>query len=80
MSKKAAPEKPTLDFEESLATLESLVKALEVGQLSLNESLEKFEQGVALTRLCQQALDEAEQKLQVLTEADATDQGIVHSE
>lgn len=55
-------------FEESLAELEQLVNRLEQGDLSLEESLKSFERGVNLTRTCQQALQEAEQKVQILLE------------
>jgi exodeoxyribonuclease VII small subunit len=54
------------NFEESLASLESLVSAMEDGELSLEESLQAFEKGIRLTRECQAALQNAEQKVQVL--------------
>lgn len=54
------------NFEESLASLESLVSAMEEGELSLEESLQAFEKGIRLTRECQAALQNAEQKVQVL--------------
>lgn len=54
------------NFEESLASLESLVTAMEDGDLSLEESLQAFEKGIRLTRECQTALQKAEQKVQVL--------------
>ena len=47
--------------------LESLVETLERGDQSLEESLKSFERGVELTRTCQQALDEAEQKVRILS-------------
>ena len=47
--------------------LETLVETLEQGELPLEQSLEAFERGVALTRICQQALDEAEQKVKILS-------------
>ncbi len=47
--------------------LETLVETLEQGDLPLEESLQAFERGVALTRVCQQALDEAEQKVKILS-------------
>lgn len=47
--------------------LETLVETLEQGDLPLEESLRAFERGVALTRICQQALDEAEQKVKILS-------------
>lgn len=54
-------------FEEALKELESLVETLEQGDQSLEESLKSFERGVSLTRLCQEALKEAEQKVQILS-------------
>jgi exodeoxyribonuclease VII small subunit len=54
------------NFEESLGNLESLVEAMEAGDLSLEEALKAFEQGIKLTRECQQALEQAEQKVQLL--------------
>jgi exodeoxyribonuclease VII small subunit len=57
-----------IDFEASLGRLEQLVEQMEDGELSLEESLKAFELGVKLTRECQQALQEAEQKVQLLTE------------
>ncbi|MGD2073359.1 MAG: exodeoxyribonuclease VII small subunit [Gammaproteobacteria bacterium] len=59
--------KPT-DFEAALAELEALVEKMEQGDLTLDESLKQFERGVQLTRSCQQALQDAEQKVQVLLE------------
>ena len=55
------------DFEASLAELESIVQRLEQGELPLEESLRHFERGVALTRNCQKALRQAEQKIRVLS-------------
>lgn len=57
----------TNSFEQSLAELEQLVEAMEGGEMSLEDSLKSFERGVELTRSCQQALKEAEQKVQILT-------------
>ncbi len=54
------------NFEEALASLETLVEAMEDGDLSLEESLKAFEQGIKLTRECQLALEQAEQKVQLL--------------
>jgi len=64
MSKKKS-ESPS--FEESLSELEALVERMESGELSLEESLGAFERGIALTRSCQQALQAAEQKVEILT-------------
>jgi exodeoxyribonuclease VII small subunit len=63
-----ARKKTAVDFEQSLGSLQALVERLESGDLSLEESLAAFEQGVALTRDCQQALSQAEQKVQQLME------------
>jgi len=60
----------TLDFEAALKELETLVQQLERGELSLEQSLERFERGVQLTRRCQQALQQAEQRVLVLTQPD----------
>lgn len=57
----------TPSFEQALAELESLVETMEQGELSLEESLKSFERGVLLTRTCQQALTEAERKIQILS-------------
>ncbi|MCU0834954.1 MAG: exodeoxyribonuclease VII small subunit [Chromatiaceae bacterium] len=65
MPAKAPP--PPQSFEDALRELESLVDTLEKGDLSLEESLAAFERGVGLTRTCQKALDEAEQKVRILT-------------
>ena len=54
------------DFEKALGELEALVEKMEQGELSLEESLRQFERGIALTRACQKALTEAEQKVQIL--------------
>ena len=55
-----------LDYEASITELESLVERLEQGDLSLEESLKLYESGVLLTRDCQEALSQAEQKVQLL--------------
>ena len=63
--KKASP-----DFEQSLSDLQTLVERLENGELSLEDSLTAFEQGIRLTRDCQASLAQAEQKVQILLERD----------
>ncbi|MGF6592818.1 exodeoxyribonuclease VII small subunit [Pseudomonas sp. 2835] len=65
-----ARKKASIDFEQSLADLQVLVERLENGELSLEDSLTAFEQGISLTRDCQSALAHAEQKVQVLLERD----------
>jgi exodeoxyribonuclease VII small subunit len=59
-------EEPKLDFETAMRDLEELVDRLEQGDLPLEESLSAFERGVMLTRSCQTALKEAEQKVEIL--------------
>ena len=54
------------DLEKSLANLEELVEELESGDLPLETAMKKFEEGIKLTRGCQTALKEAEQKVQIL--------------
>ena len=53
-------------LEKSLEELEALVTKLEGGDLSLEQALKEFERGVKLTRRCQTALQEAEQKIEIL--------------
>lgn len=54
-------------FEKALAELEKIVEALEAGELSLDEALKQYEEGVKLTRACQAKLQEAEKKIEILT-------------
>lgn len=63
-----AAKKTKFDLEKSLSKLEDIVAALEGGELSLEQSMKQFEEGVSLTRACQEALAQAEQKIQVLVE------------
>lgn len=60
----------TLDFEQSLQELERLVEKMERGDLTLEESLKHFERAISLTRACQKALSQAEQKVKILLEKD----------
>ncbi len=60
----------SLDFEQALTELETLVEKMEQGDLSLEDSLKSFERGVELTRTCQKALAEAEQKVEQLLTPD----------
>lgn len=61
-SSEAAP-----DFEESLDELQQIVAELEDGSVGLEESMQRFERGVLLLRRCFKTLEEAEQKIEVLT-------------
>ena len=60
--------KTAFNFENAIEQLEELVGALEEGDLSLEESLKAFENGIKLTRECQVALEKAEQRIQILTQ------------
>ncbi|MEQ1353269.1 MAG: exodeoxyribonuclease VII small subunit [Candidatus Acidiferrum sp.] len=65
-----APKKPEPakkpDFERSLARLEEVVRRLESPQLSLDDAMKLFEEGVELSRECQKQLEEAEGKVEIL--------------
>ena len=64
----------TPGFEQSLKELESLVEKMEQGDLSLEDSLSHFERGVQLSRACQTALREAEQKVEILMQKNGQDE------
>lgn len=78
MSEKKTPEKKPSedqsegqpDFESALAELESLVEALESGELSLAESLDHFKRGIGLSKRCHQLIDEARQTVEKLSDPD----------
>lgn len=63
-----SPEPRVQDFETALHELETLVTQLEDGSLTLEQSLELFERGITLSRYCHGKLEEAERRLEVLTE------------
>jgi len=67
VTKKSNPEE-TPTFEDALGQLEKLVDSMEQGEMSLDDSLKAFEEGIKLTRQCQKSLDEAEQKVKILLE------------
>ena len=58
--------KKDIDLEKSLGQLEALVEELESGDLPLEKAMQKFEQGIKLTRNCQSALKDAEQRVEIL--------------
>jgi exodeoxyribonuclease VII small subunit len=62
------PAKKSVNLEKALTELEKLVEEMEQGKLSLEESLKRFERGIALTSDCQEALQKAELKVQELIE------------
>ncbi len=66
MKKKISTSNP-FNFEKAMEELEGIVLQMESGNFELEESIKQFERGVALTKLCQAALSEAEQKVQQLS-------------
>ncbi|MBP1607740.1 MAG: exodeoxyribonuclease small subunit [Acidobacteria bacterium] len=56
----------TVDFEQALGELESVVDRLEHGELPLEDALRQFERGIELARTCQGALKQAEQRVEIL--------------
>jgi exodeoxyribonuclease VII small subunit len=67
LSCEAMTTKKPQNFETSLEELERIVRELERGDLPLEKSLELFEQGVKLSRACQERLNEAERRIEILT-------------
>jgi exodeoxyribonuclease VII small subunit len=53
-------------FEESLEKLEEIVRRMEAGEMTLEESLKAFEEGIKLSRLCAKKLDEADRRVELL--------------
>ena len=66
--------KKTVNLEKSLADLEALVEELESGDLPLEKAMKKFEDGIKLTRACQTALKDAEQKVEILVQSAGGDE------
>lgn len=59
-----------VSFENSIAELEEIVKKLEKGELTLDESIDCFQRGVELTKYCSKRLDEAERSITMLVEGE----------
>jgi len=53
-------------FEEALGRLEDIVRKMEAGDMSLEESVKAFEEGIKLARVCSRKLDEAERRVEIL--------------
>jgi exodeoxyribonuclease VII small subunit len=68
MSSVAADQETKDSFETALSRLEQIVGALEKGDLSLEDSLKLYEEGIARARFCQERLEEAESKIEVLSQ------------
>lgn len=67
MANKAKKETGKPSFEEAMEELENLVQSMENDSLSLENSLQMFEKGINLTRICQQSLGKVEQEIKILT-------------
>lgn len=83
MSEPTCPVPDDLSFGEALTELDSIVGALESGQLELEDSLTRYERGVTLLRALQSRLVEAQQKVTMLIgelESDATDESVAGGE
>jgi exodeoxyribonuclease VII small subunit len=59
-----------MKFEEALKKLEKIVSDLESGNLSLDDALEKYEEGVKLSKMCDKRLEAAKKKVEILLKAD----------
>ena len=68
--------KQAIDLENALSDLEELVEELESGDLPLEKAMKKFEDGIKLTRSCQTALKDAEQKVEVLLKSAGGDEAL----
>lgn len=68
------PKHNKLNFETALTELETLVARMEQGDTSLEDSLQLYERGIKLSHLCQEALRNAEQKIQILQEKQGKEQ------
>ena len=66
MTKKKDEINDKINFEDALKELEEIVKKMENGDLSLDESLKLFERGITLTRMCSSKLEHAKQKIEIL--------------
>lgn len=71
--------KTELNFESAMVELEALVTKIETGNLSLEESLKEFENGIKLSRGCQSALQDAEQRVKILCDDGIGDEDSANS-
>ena len=62
-----------LSFESAMSDLEALVTKIETGNLSLEDSLKEFENGIKLSRICQSALKDAEHRVKILSDDEEID-------
>lgn len=73
-SKKTA--NPLENYEAQIEQLEHIITALEQGELSLDQSLKEYEEGIKLIRSCQQALESAEQRVRILSNQDTQEEDL----
>ncbi|MDE0310528.1 MAG: exodeoxyribonuclease VII small subunit [Acidiferrobacterales bacterium] len=73
IERSAESDADTRSFEESLAELQTIVAAMESGDQSLEKSLDEFERGISLIRQCQRKLEQAQQRVEVLTAKNGED-------
>jgi len=66
-----------MTYEQQLQQLETLIKQLENGDLSLDQALAAYEQGITLIRACQQQLEQAEQRIQLLAQDDNGEETLI---
>jgi exodeoxyribonuclease VII small subunit len=66
--------KKKMTFEEALTRLDEIVRSMEAGGAMLDESLALFEEGIKLVKLCQSALEGAEQKVKLLQKNDEAEE------
>ncbi|MEI7766651.1 MAG: exodeoxyribonuclease VII small subunit [Phycisphaerae bacterium] len=66
-----AKEEKNVSFEQALAQLEQIVSAIEGGQVGLEESLAKYEQGMALVKKCRTLLESAEKRIEMISQTDS---------
>ncbi|MGE3609638.1 MAG: exodeoxyribonuclease VII small subunit [Bacteriovoracaceae bacterium] len=64
-----AEAKTTMNFESALKQLEQIVRELESGDVNLDDSLKKFEQGIELYKNCRTTLEAAEKKVKILSDS-----------
>jgi exodeoxyribonuclease VII small subunit len=69
MSRPSAASKAPASFEDAMTELESLVRSLETGQLSLEQAIDAYERGVKLRQFCQQTLDSARLRVEKIVES-----------
>lgn len=67
-AKKSASAEEKMTFEAAMTRLEAVLRALEDGKTTLEESMKLYEEGVALVRMCGKRLEDAERKVRILTE------------